>query len=369
MTWAYASDPSSVREAGILAFDVPGAGGAGDDCPFFPVGTYPLSINATGTVAGFTIDASCRRHGFVRTAQGQITVFDVPGAAQIGTSPAAINAAGVIAGTYQDASGVAHGFLRAPDGRVFSFDAPGAGTQPIAGTHVQGVNDAGEVVGEYIDNNLVRHGFVRSPNGTFTVFDTTRSGTGLLQGTVAYAVNPRGTVVGCAVHGPNGTFSYSPFLRTPDGTITFLDTAPDGSTVRCPANPASINSAGTLVGNVGIYAQGSPEGYHNYSFARNAQGEYTTFDATAAPYSPCCTDTYAAAINDRGQSVGHDEDPNGVSHGWLRDHTGTITLFDVPQAGTADGQGTFPGCINASGEVTGTYTNADGVTHGFIRQR
>jgi uncharacterized membrane protein len=359
-------------QSGVVVFDAPGAGGtANDQCWFDPVGTTAVSINATGTIVGYFVDESCDRHGFVRAPDGQLTEFDVPGAATQGiftTSPAAINAAGVVAGSYTDTRQVARGFIRSADGVFTTFDAPGAGTGPFAGTHVWGINNAGEVVGYYIDDSLVRHGFVRSPGGQFTVFDADRGGTGLLQGTAAFAVNARGTVVGCAVHGPNGTFAFTPFLRTPDGTITYLDTAPDGSTVRCPSDPASINSAGTLAGDVGAYDQASPEGYHNYAFLRTAQGTYTTFDAVATPFSPCCTDTFAAAINDRGQVVGDEVDPNGVSHGFVRDAGGAIALFDVPAAGTADGEGTFPTDINASGEVIGTYKNADGVIHGFVRQ-
>jgi hypothetical protein len=53
-------------------------------------------------------------HGYVRTPNGAITTFDVPGAGTglfQGTIPAAINPAGAIVGWYVDASNVIHGFL------------------------------------------------------------------------------------------------------------------------------------------------------------------------------------------------------------------------------------------------------------------
>jgi uncharacterized membrane protein len=59
----------------------------------------------------------------------------------------------------------------------------------------------------------------------------------------------------------------------------------------------------------------------------------------------------------------------GVYHGYVRDRDGTITTFDVPQAGTNPGQGTLPFNINAPGDVTGPYIDALGVYHGFLRNK
>ena len=56
-------------------------------------------------------------HGFVRTKQGDITTFDVPGAGTgmfQGTYPTANNPEDAIPGNYTDANGVNHGFLRTP---------------------------------------------------------------------------------------------------------------------------------------------------------------------------------------------------------------------------------------------------------------
>jgi hypothetical protein len=54
----------------VITFDAPGAGtGAGQ-------GTYPFNISPSGTTVGFVRDADDVRHGFLRTANGDFTVFD-----------------------------------------------------------------------------------------------------------------------------------------------------------------------------------------------------------------------------------------------------------------------------------------------------
>src|SRR5580698_4527971 len=46
--------------------------------------------------------------------------------------------------------------------------------------------------------------------------------------------------------------------------------------------------------------------------------------------------------------------------------TGTFTSFDVPGAGTGAHQGTFPFAITA-GVITGYYSDANSLNHGFLR--
>jgi hypothetical protein len=80
-------------------------------------GTYGGGINAAGIVAGQSTDAGRENHGFVRAANGTITIFEAPGASmepRKGTTPVAINAAGTVTGCFRDDSNVYHGFLRTP---------------------------------------------------------------------------------------------------------------------------------------------------------------------------------------------------------------------------------------------------------------
>jgi len=73
--------------------------------------TFPVAIDLVGDVVGYDNDFNSEGHAFVRDPQGEITVFDVPGAQ--GTVATSVNLFGVIAG-YYDAGGVSHGFVRIP---------------------------------------------------------------------------------------------------------------------------------------------------------------------------------------------------------------------------------------------------------------
>ena len=116
----------------------------------------PSSINGEGVIIGsFYKSDLFEVHGFVRNRDGEIMVFNGPGA--VGTFPESINAAGVITGDYIGNSGQ-HGFMRDRDGKLTTFDPPGStGTAPTS------INAVGEITGSYTDAKGVSHGFLRSP--------------------------------------------------------------------------------------------------------------------------------------------------------------------------------------------------------------
>jgi len=115
--------------------------------------TFPSAINPGGTITGIVTGF----HGFVRAANGTITVFDPPGS-QL-TFPAAINPAGTIVGFFFTADNSAHGFLRAPNGTITMFDPPGSF---LAGPTA--INPAGTVTGSIIPPDFSAvHGFVGRP--------------------------------------------------------------------------------------------------------------------------------------------------------------------------------------------------------------
>jgi hypothetical protein len=147
----------------ITTFEAPSAGTG------FYSGTFPLAINAGGEVAGMYLDASSVAHGFARASNGTITPFDISGAGTAGfglpgTGGFSINTAGSVAGSYSDAKSVYHGFVRSAGGTFTSFEVPGAstGVGTYEGTGAFGINTAGAVAGTYIDSKFVFHGFVRS---------------------------------------------------------------------------------------------------------------------------------------------------------------------------------------------------------------
>jgi hypothetical protein len=124
-------------------------------------GTNIWGINTAGTTVGAFIDANNIYHGLVRTADGQITVFDAPrAAAGAHTVSEAINDEGAVVGFYNDANGVHHGFLRSADSRFTYFDDPNAGGEFHQGT-VPMFNIGDTVAGFYEDGDYVWHGFMR----------------------------------------------------------------------------------------------------------------------------------------------------------------------------------------------------------------
>jgi hypothetical protein len=121
------------------------------------------AINVSGTVTGCYgyYGRNLPTYGLIREADGSMTSFVVPGATN--TYPLGINASGTVIGYYTDANTAYHGFERSPDGTITTFDAPGAGTTYELGTVPISINDAGVIAGSYSDQNWVYHGFVVTP--------------------------------------------------------------------------------------------------------------------------------------------------------------------------------------------------------------
>lgn len=149
----------------------------------------PAAINDFGAVTGdyWTCNAdlsSCTVHGFVRQANGKYVTFDAPGASPDGidgggTFPQGINNLGEVSGYYGDANFIYHGFVRSASGRITSFDVPTACTDTstppadcsYVGTFPGGVNVLGTVVGTYFGEDGNPHGFWRDANGAIRKFD------------------------------------------------------------------------------------------------------------------------------------------------------------------------------------------------------
>jgi predicted membrane protein len=199
------------RNGTFIRFDPPGVSTVPG------LNTAPWGINPAGTTAGWwytNIGPSFFAHGFLRTSDGAITTFDVPGASQ--TFGFNINPAGTVAGYYNAGGGNApdlfRSFVRAPNGAITSFDVPGAGTAAFQGTLAftpsGAISAAGTILGNYIDASNVVHGFVRAPNGAITSFDAPGAGTGFLQGTFPTSFNPAGAIVGFYVDANNVSHGF-----------------------------------------------------------------------------------------------------------------------------------------------------------------
>ena len=154
-------------------------------------------------------------------------------------------------------------------------------------------------------------------------------------------------------------------------TITTIDAPHAGAVGGYGTEAIAICPAGQIAG---LYAD-----YSNimHAYVRTTDGKITTFDGPGVPsfglgalFPTVGTSpgTYAVSSDACGMVTGYFVDSRGVAHGYLRAVDGTLTIFDVPGAGTGSGQGTFAGSMSLSGDlIAGYYSDSTGMNHGFVR--
>jgi hypothetical protein len=236
-------------EGTFTTFDVPGVGG---------FGSFPIAINLEGTIVGNYTDANFNFHAFLRSPNGTFTTWSGPGACEngqpngcFGSGASNINFLGIAVGGYEDNSGnfVHHDLVRSPDGKLTTFDVPGAGTGTYQGTGCPGcdtgLNLSGAIAGIYSDANSVNHGFLRSREGNFTTFDAPGAGTASFQGTgcpsdCPTSLNVEGQITGIYI---DANFVFHGYLRSPGGRIVTVD--PVGSIFTFSDG---INDLGSITG-------------------------------------------------------------------------------------------------------------------------
>ncbi len=349
----------------IISFDAPGA----DLIPADQNGTFATSINNFGVVTGSFVDVNNVNHSFVRFPNGKFVTFDVPAADQTpgsfnGTAAQAINDAGVVTGSYFDATGEDHGFLRSAEGKITTFDVPGAGgsgTTPIA------LNLEGAVVGYYMNTDLAFRAFVRSPNGKITTFAGPHAcalptSTNCF-GNEATNINVFGMIAGNFEDNTTNFVGHS-MIRHPNGSITAFEAPGAGTGVDqgtgCPGCFAGLNIWGATA------ATFSDSNSTVHGYVRSPEGKIVTFDAPGAGtgnfIGTGCFSDCPVGLNDFGWITGPYIDANFTFHGYLRNPEGKIVTVDP--AGSA---GTEPNAINDAGIVAGYYIDANNVFHGFLR--
>jgi hypothetical protein len=247
------------------------------------------------------------------------------------------------------------------------FDAPGAGNTPGTqqGTLGVGINDFGVIAGSTRDDNSVRHGFLRYPNGKFELFDHPLAGTDGTQGqgTRVAGLNALGAVAGSVRTAD--TFDI-PYVRDPDGTFHDVDFPNFGG-----GDGNAINLWGVMAGNLLLLSDNnSPAFLHFHGFIRQPSGTLTLFDPPGSQQ----TNIPTYSINDFGAITGDYWTCNAAIsrcavHGFVRTPDGKYITFDAPGAGHDGfaGGGTYPQGINILGEVSGFYGDANSVYHGFVR--
>ncbi len=209
-------------ESGTLtAFDGPGLGAA-----------EIAGMNAGSDIAGtYFIDENQNLGGFIRHADGTLTLFRIDDAYPASLYVTGINRKGVVAGYYIDTNFVSHGFLRKADGLIVTFDLPDGN-----GITVAAVNDRGWLTGFDFSGGLA-HGYVWKRNGSFETFDAPGAFIAIT------AINNNGDVTGCYAK----NFHNYGFIRKAGGKVIGFG-LPWGESENMCAQ--SINNAGQVAGYV-----------------------------------------------------------------------------------------------------------------------
>jgi hypothetical protein len=199
--------------------------------------TVVTALNSNGALVGYC--SGCvpnhAANSFVLHPDGYMVQFSVPANGPISPENATIaetiNDDGVIAGWYGSAIGIggcncagsSGGFVRSPQGDITLFHPPGTLLVPplsgvfgqhgsfvlIANSKLLSMNSEGSLTGSYLDTELIAHGFVRNPYGTITSFDPPRG----VQ-TIATSINDIGVIAGSYYYDWNSQIAEG-FLRVP----------------------------------------------------------------------------------------------------------------------------------------------------------
>lgn len=331
---AFAAAPA---QATLVAFDIPGGGSQNGH------GTYVNGVNISGDVTGNVIDDSGQSSGFVRDADGTVTVFT--GAANADTH--AIDIAGsTVNGYYTGADGHNHGFIHFLDGTITTFDPKhSTGTQSIA------TNRGHDIAGQFTDSSRggLQRGFLRKArSGRFETFDG--NPTARTFGTFVTGLSNTPNIVGfwfdasSAMHG---------FWRARNGFIVPIDIDGAGTGALQGTQPESVNLGGDIAG---FYTDGSGK---RHGFLRTRTGTVETFDA------PGAVTTVVASINRDRKIAGYFIDASGIAHGFVRSRHGNFKVFDAPGAALEPSRGTFVSDINEFGAVSGEVYDHQFGAHGF----
>jgi hypothetical protein len=196
---------------------------------------YVTGIDRNGDVAGYyTQTRTGISTGYLWAPDGTITQVVPPGAENMQTGT--INSSGVLTGWFVDASGTYHGFIRAVDGTFTIFDVPDSD-----GTVAQSINDDGTVAGFYIRDDGIYPGFIRDASGALTTYDP---GVIYPQSSVYSAIiNRKGEIAGFIYYDFAG---YRAFMRTANGKLKLIDPPNEGG--EPDSESTAINKDGAIVG-------------------------------------------------------------------------------------------------------------------------
>jgi len=335
--------------------------------------TVPLAVNNRGVVAGLYLsDADVNPGAFVRDARGAISTLQVADATGF-HQYMGLNISGTLVGTYLSSTVLARGFVRTPDGDITPFDIPGAGI-----TLLTNINDRGAMIGVYLDSTFSHGaGFVVSPDGE--VEELVGPGDFLY---IPFLINTTGAISGI-IQGFDGGY-YGAFHRDAHGHIGIIDIplVPSDPAVTdveiVSVQPTGINAAGTVTGQYSVIEWADNEqagpgakkqiGTGSRGFLRHPDGVVETFDFPGALSVDQGRYSYTSTVNGltaAGAVVGYRSEPGFGVISYLQSRNGRSTTVAVDGAWATGVRDTSP-----SGLMVGTVLFPDyfetGQSFGFI---
>ncbi len=236
------------------------------------IGTYPVSVNNEGEIAGYFFDSGYTAHGFTYAA-GVFTQIDAGGNCYE-SFVTGVNDKGVLAGYCFATQGGTLNFIGTSGAFAF-YKVPG-----VLDSYTEGINNYDLTVGWYITNNNDIASFVTQSGKHLKTFTAPNS-----PGTAVYGINNLGVAVGNGIPGTGGL--QQGFTLT-KGTYSFF---------YYPASYESffngVNDLTQVVGDYSLVARGPV-------LAFVFQGG--TFTDLAVPNA---TSSVASGINNAGLVVGY----------------------------------------------------------------
>jgi hypothetical protein len=274
-------------------------------------------------------------------AQFTFSQVEIPGADYV--HPAAINNNGDIAGLWAVAGGPTQGFVLSASGVLTTFDVPGLGNSITAIISITGINDSGVVAGYYPSPNAGLVEFTRDPAGNLATFN-------LIGDTLSLVgFNNAGESIIATGEFPHSVFQY---LQDATGGLHPLPPFPAGYS----GTYTNLNNNGQACGVLDPVTPGPFLGF----VVDITSGQFDTFlygaaAGAGATFASAISDTGAAI----GQYVDYTEGPD-LAPDFVRGPGGSsFTSFFPALNGLAaltpnsNGGNTAPSGINSSGETVG----------------
>ena len=237
-------------------------------------------------MCGSILDAAGERVAFVRSTQGEFTLFAFPGSTL--TQCRGINAAGQMVGVHRTPDNKLHGFVKDGD-EYLSIDVPGA-----IDTRGFGIDPSGQIVGKYVGSDGRTHGYLFGRDG-FVTIDVPGA-----VATEASGIMPDGRITGV--------------YQTPDTKFHGYILSGNGFE---PVDVPGAVSTGSANGGLWMSSSGELAGYYPQALGSSLNRAFLRLgDETFESYLyPGSVDTCFFGINERGDIVGFYRDAALRDHG------------------------------------------------------